>query len=227
MNRPSPHRPAHTSSQPIRRLVAGLAVGVRGAAAAAALGAVIAPLAAIAPEPDPVPRRWQLNVEVGPLQVTTIDVKGVGPRSYLYLPYHVVNNSGQDVLFAPMWEYSNGAGTIVRSGRDVPQEVTSQILASLKDPFAQDQIEIIGELLQGEENSKDGVAIWPLNDTAPERMTIYAAGFSGETKTVVSPDGKERFVLRKTLMLDFSDPGSLIGQSSQAIPLRGKQWIMR
>jgi hypothetical protein len=184
-------------------------------------------MAALAPEPDPVPRRWQLNVEVGPLQVTTIDVRGVGPRSYVYLPYHVVNNSGQDVLFAPMWEYSNGEGKIVRSGRDVPQEVTSQILTSLKNPFAQDQIEIIGELLQGEENSKDGVAIWPLNDTAPEHMTIYAAGFSGETRTVTSPDGKEQFVLRKTLMLEFSGPGSLIGQAAQAIPLRGKQWIMR
>ncbi len=227
MNRPLTRRQAPRSLSLTRQLAAGFAVGARIAVAAAVAGACLAPLAALAPEPDPVPRRWQLNVEVGPLQVTTIDVKGVGPRSFLYLPYHVVNNSGQDVLFAPMWEYSNGAGTIVRSGRDVPQEVTSRILTSLKNPFAQDQIEIIGDLLQGEENAKDGVAIWPLNDTAPERMTIYGAGFSGETKTVTSPDGKEQFVLRKTLMLDFSDPGSLIGQSSQAIPLRGKQWIMR
>jgi len=192
-----------------------------------ALAAASGPMLALAPEPDPVPRRWQLEVEVGPLRMATVNVKDAGLRTFLYLSYHVVNNSGQDVLFAPMWEFSNGGGKIVRSGREVPQAVTTELLASLQNSLVQDQIEVIGELLQGEENSKDGIVVWPLADSHPERVTVYAAGFSGETRNVVAPDGKQQFVLRKSLMVDYDTPGNLLGQGGQPIPVRSKAWIMR
>lgn len=187
----------------------------------------VAPLLALAPEPEPVPKRWQLEVEIGSLRLATVDVKDVGPQSFLYLTYSVVNNSGQDVLFAPMWEFSNGQGKILRSGRDVPQDVTAQIVSSLQNSFAQDQIEIIGELLQGEENGKQGVVIWPLADMQPERVTIYAAGLSGETRTITAPDGKSQIVLRKSLMLDYDTPGSLLSQGSQPLPVKTRSWILR
>lgn len=189
--------------------------------------AAVAPMLALAPEPEPVPKRWQLEVEIGPLRVTTLNVKDIGPQSFLYLTYSVVNNSGQDVLFAPMWEFSNGQGKILRSGRDVPQEVTSQIVSSLQNSFVQDQIEIIGELLQGEENGKQGVVIWPLADMQPERITIYAAGLSGETRTITAPGGKTQIVLRKTLMLDYDTPGSLLNQGAQPLPVKTRSWILR
>lgn len=192
----------------------------------AALASVV-PLIAMAPEPDAVPKRWQVDIEVGHLRIATVDVPEVGPRPFLYLPYRVINNSGEDLLFAPLWEFSDGEGRIIRSGRDVPAVATSRIVDSLQNAFVQDQIEIIGELLQGEENSKYGVVIWPLTGLRPERMTIYVAGLSGETKTVTSPDGKTQFILRKTLMLDYDTPGNLEGQGSQPIPLRSRSWIMR
>jgi hypothetical protein len=222
------HRSSAPASRHIaRRLRLAAAGTLRLPVMLLAAAGALAPIAAMAPEPEPVPRRWQLDVNVGPLHVTTINVKDVGARSFAYLTYQVVNNSGQDVLFAPMWELSDGEGTIARSGREVPQAVTSQIVASVQNAFAQDQIEIIGELLQGEENAKYGVVVWALADTNAERVTVYAAGLSGETKTVASPDGKQQFVLRKTLRLEYDTPGNLLGQSSQPIPLRGKSWIMR
>lgn len=214
---PEAHRtPRRSTTSRLSRLVA----------AVFAVGSVAAVMG-LAPEPDPVPRRWQLEIIPGTLRLTSMDVPGVGPRMYLYMDYSVVNNSGEDLLFAPAFELANGEGEILRSGRDVPQNVTERVLASLQNSFAEDQISIIGTLLQGRENGKDGVVIWPVTDTNPERLTVYAAGFSGETATVEPPNSDVRFVLRKTLRLDFDSPGDLVGTRFESIPVREQSWIMR
>jgi hypothetical protein len=194
--------------------------------AAMAAASLIA-LTAAAPEPDPVPRRWQLDLYPGALRVASFDIPGVGQRMFLYMDYAVVNNSGQDLLFAPAFELANGEGEILRSGRDVPNSVTESIVASLQNPYSQDQIEIIGTLLQGREHGKDGVVIWPVTDANPERLTVYAAGFSGETATVEPPNSDIRFVLRKTLRMDFDSPGDMKGVRNEVIPVREQSWIMR
>lgn len=135
-----------------------------------------------APEPLPVPRRWQLDVEVGPLRMVKID-----GREYLYLTYKVVNNSGEDLLFAPSFELATDEGHVMRSGRGVPVSVTRQVMEMLENPFLEDQIAILGMLLQGEENAKEGVVIWPANGLDVDEISIYAAGFSGETATLELP----------------------------------------
>ena len=195
----------------------GCAIGLVSAAAMLAGGA--------APEPDPVPRRWQLDIDAGPLRFATVDVPGVGPRSYFYLTYRVTNNAGEDLLFAPSFQLATQE-EVLPSGRKVPMEVTKSLLASCQNDFLQDQIAIIGQLLQGKENARDGIVIWPANDLNVEDLAIYAAGFSGETATVVSPDTKQKVVLRKTLMLRYKVSGELAGH--EAIPLaEPARWIMR
>jgi hypothetical protein len=186
-----------------------------------------APLIGLAPEPDAVPRRWELQVDASDLRLVTIDVPNIGARKYLYMTFKATNNSGQDMLFAPSFELSDGDGHVYRSGRDVPLFVTQQLLAQTQNPFIQDQIGVIGELLQGAENTKDGLVIWPVDAFNPSQVTVYAAGFSGETKTVISPDGKSKFVLRKTLRLEFQPPGDLSGPASETIPVSTRSWIMR
>ncbi|MBX3385503.1 MAG: hypothetical protein KF768_02930 [Phycisphaeraceae bacterium] len=187
-------------------------------------------LGALAPEPAPVPTRWQLEIEPGPLRVVSVDIPNLGPRMFAYMTYRVENNSGQDVLFAPSFELSDGEGNVVRSGRDVPQAANAAVFDLIQNPLAEDQISIIGELTQGKENGKDGYVIWILNDMNPQAMTVYAAGFSGETATVEikGADGKpQRFILRKTLMLDYQVPGTLEGQRLRPLGLRSRSWIMR
>ena len=184
-------------------------------------------LAGLAPEPDPVPRRWEMQVDPGELRVITIDVPKVGNRKYFYMTYKVVNNSGQDLLFAPSFELADGDGNVVRSGRDVPQTVTQQLLTETQNPFIQDQIGVIGEFLQGVENAKDGLVIWPAGALHPSQLTVYGAGFSGETKTVESPNGKDKFILRKTLRLDFQPIGDFSGVAGRTLPLQERSWIMR
>lgn len=212
-------------SRTSRRL--GLAGCLACSAGPATLGLVaIAPMAALAPEPDPVPKRWELQVETSELRITTIDVDG-GPKKFFYMTFKVTNNSGQDQLFAPSFQLSDGDGNVVRSGREVPGAVTQKLLTEAQNPFIQDQIGVIGELQQGAENAKDGLVVWPAGSLNPSKLTVYAAGFSGETKTVASPDGKEKFILRKTLRLEFHAPGDLSGVAAQSFSVTERGWIMR
>jgi hypothetical protein len=206
-----------------RALGASLLLGVVGMTGFVSVGAMLG----MAPEPDPVPRRWQLDMDPGALRMATFDIPNIGPRRFFYMSYVVTNNSGQDLLFAPAFDMANGEGEVIRSGRDVPLMVTQKLLEQAKDVFIQDQIGIIGEIRQGQENAKHGLVIWPANDLRPNEVVVYVGGLSGETATVTSPDGKQKFVLRKTMKLDFQSPGDLTTQGAQALPLGAKSWIMR
>lgn len=182
---------------------------------------------ALQPQPDPVPRRWQLHIEPGPLRLATVNVPDTGPRAFFYFTYKVVNNSGQDLLFAPAFELANDRGMLRRAGRDVPLTVTRELMRRTENPFIEDQIAIIDQLLQGEENAKFGIVIWPADDFRAEEATIYAAGFSGETATVTNPDTGETVTLRKTLMLRHTAPGTLVGQGHRPLTRTERRWIMR
>lgn len=184
-----------------------------------------------APEPDPVPRRWEFNLRVGALRLATVDVAGVGRRAFYYLTYKVTNTTGQDLLLAPAFDLATDGGAVIRSGRDVPADVTHQIMAELDRPLLLDQIGILGMLLQGEENAKEGVVIWPANNLQPGEVIVFAGGFSGETKTVEIPDPKSgemtKATLRKSLMLRYDTPGEQRRRDSTPFPVNEQRWIMR
>ncbi len=188
-------------------------------------------MSGLAPEPDPVSRRWELKVDLGAMRVTTLPVAVSGGRTenraFFYATYRVTNRSGADVLFAPSFEIAFGDGKPVRSGRDVPADVTKTLLTKMQNPLLQDQIAIIGPLLQGEENARDGLVIWSAESMDPEKLTMYAAGFSGETATVILPDTKTKAVLRKTLMVRYDTGGDLSGRGDKPLDPAVQRWIMR
>lgn len=213
----------NTRRSPLARALVPVAIAL---AIPAACLSVAASALAVAPEPDPVPRRWELDVEPGKLRMITLDVDGQ-PRSYFYLTYEVVNNSGEDVLFAPAFDLATHEGDILRSGRDVPLSVTKRIMDMLDNPLLQDQVEAIDQLLQGPENAREGLIIWPVPAMDAEQITVYLAGFSGETKTITVPDSEESVVLRKVLMIRYNTGGTLQGRGLDAIPEVERRWIMR
>lgn len=191
-----------------------------------------APRAAVAaPEPSPVPKRWELDVQPGPLRLTVVDLPGVGPRAYFFLTYKVTNNYTQDLLFAPAFEMATDAGgEPVRSGRDVPLAVTRAIMQKLDNSMLEDQITVVGNILRGSENAKESLAIWPAADLRVSELTIYGAGFSGETATLEVPnaEGKlEKKILRKTLRLRYRMPGELDPSSGGEYQPYDKNSIMR
>jgi hypothetical protein len=187
-------------------------------------------LVAAAPEPDPVAKRWQLDLEVGPLRVTNVRTEeGVMP--YFYLTYKVTNNAGEDLLFAPAWDMANDHGEIIRSGQGVPHAVTNALLARHDNPLLESQLDILGRLLQGRENAREGIVIWPANEFEIDELNIYAAGFSGEFDMylVDQPDGSsKRYVLRKTYSLRYALDGEFEPATNQMLRLRERpRWIMR
>lgn len=185
-------------------------------------------LAGLAPEPSPVPKRWQLDVEFGPLRTAVVKVDGVD-RLFYTLTYKATNNSGQDVVLAPAFDLVGEDGKVHRSGRGVPAEVTKTLLARLGNPYLEDQIAILGTLQQGPENAREGLVIWPVTDISPGEVVVYAAGFSGETAFVDPPAGTkgERVTLRKSRMLRHAAPGELANRRDDPLARLEERWIMR
>lgn len=202
------------------------------AGAAMAILGVAGPSAAmLAPEPAPVPKRWQLDIETSPLRIAMVDTPGVGPRPYFYLTYKVINNSKTDLLFAPSFELATDEMDVLRSGRDVPVAVTNELLQRLQNPFLEDQISVVGTIFRGPENAKEGLVVWPVPAMHLSQVSVYGAGFSGETTTLELPNpetGKpEKKLLRKTYEADYRLPGDLAGEDSAEILPFSTGWIMR
>lgn len=200
-------------------------------AAAGLAGAPSAPLAPVAlgaPEPSPVPRRWQLDIRPGPVRVATINVEGKGPTVFFYFTYTVVNNTGEDLIFAPQFDLATDEGDLVRSGRDVPEAVQKELLRKLNNPALESEIAITrGTLQQGEENGREGLVVWKAGSLAADDVTVFAAGFSGETRIYKRPDNGEDVVLRKVLMLKHATPGDLAGRGSEPLERTETRWMMR
>jgi hypothetical protein len=202
--------------------------------------AVLTPLQQVlaAPEPALVPSRWELDIEPGPLRMTLVEVERQiqgpegsvaivrEPQVFLYFTYTVMNNTGEDRMFAPSYELATD-GDLLKSGLGVPASVTREILQRLNNPFLLDQIGIIGILEQGEENAREGLVIWPAGDLKADEATIFANGLSGEFKRVTRPDTGEEVTLRKVLMLRHHTPGDLLGQGDVPFARVEQRWILR
>lgn len=186
-----------------------------------------APSALAAPQPEPVPRRWELEFTPGPLRVASFDLAGGGPRVFYYFSYKVVNKSGADRWFAPSFEMDTGDGTIYRSGRDVPREVVEKLIQASGNSELEDEVKIQGQLLQGPENAKEGIVVFPCTSLKPEYVNIYCAGFSGENKSVARPDNGQTVVLRKQRWLGHTVNGEIDPDSRATLARSTDQWILR
>jgi hypothetical protein len=199
-------------------------LGVLVAAVALSAAAPVTSLAA--PEPEPIPRRWQLRLQPGDLRVASFETS-TGPRTFLYMTFKVTNTSGEDRDLAPSFELATDTGIVMRSGRNVPREVVEALLARTNNPLLTDEMGVQGRLLQGEENAREGLVVWPADDLQASEYTVFCMGFSGETKAVKRPDTGETVVLRKTLMLRHDGTGRLDPTSGRPLPRAQERWILR
>jgi len=211
------------------------------AAAIAATVALAAPAPAVlaAPEPSIVPSRWQLDFRPGDLRLAVLEVEitrtgsdgrtytAFEPRAFLYMTYEVVNNTGEDRLFAPSFGLATEEGTMRRSGRDVPADVVGELLSRLEKPFLEDEISVIRTLGQGVENAREGLVVWAADGLKADEITVFARGFSGETKRYARPDTGEEVTLYKEMMLRHSTPGDLATYGRRPLPRVESRWILR
>lgn len=193
--------------------------------AVAALGVFIIACTAMAyPRPAAVPYRWELHFEPGPLRLYVDDLENA---AYWYFTYTVTNRTGRDQTWAPTFVLFTDAGEILHSGEHVPQRVTREIMDMLGNQLAQNQYEIIGEILQGREHAKDGIVVWPARQLNITELSLFVSGTSGETARVKNPVTDEESLLRKTLQRDYLIPGSPLARGSREIELVDQRWIFR
>ena len=184
-----------------------------------------------APEPDVVPKRWEFDAEFSPLYLTAVRTADKGVQAYFFMYYEVMNHSGEDVVFAPTFDLATDEGHSIRAYRDVPNEVTKHILGRLENPLLLDQIQVLGPLLQGEENAREGLVVWAAPDLEVDEIRVFATGFSGESETLDFPDpasGSARKVtFRKTRMMTFHTPGRIVPNDAEPIRPIEAAWVMR
>ena len=178
-----------------------------------------------APEPSIVPVSWELNFRHGDIQRLITSVNGK-PETYWYMRYTVINNSNQDVLFTPDFQLSTDTGQVQTAFKDVPNSVINQIKSMYKNTQLLGPTEILGKLLQGEDNAKDGVIVFSNIDPDARDYQIFIAGLSGETAQVDNPVSHQPAVLQKTLILDYLLPGQAIGIQPHP-KLKAVKWVMK
>jgi len=198
-----------------------------------------------APEAPEATNEWELTIDLKPLASIQVAVPGEkNPRMFWFLRYTVSNHTGEDQIFAPDVFLYTDTGQIVRAGKDVPPAVFNRIKSSFNDPLLKDQTAITGKLLQGEDNAKNGVAIFPTFDPKAGTVEIFFGGLSGYAEiiklpvpvTVTEPDlkgnprevEKTELLLTKTLRLTYRHPVDPAGKPREKeLQLVRQDWVMR
>ena len=219
---------------------------MKRATIAVVLGTVtaIAASAMAAPKPAEIPAYWQLEIDHDPLRPIQIQVLGESsPRIFWYLRYTVTNHTGADQIFVPEFILYTDTGQVLRAGRKIPPVVFDEIKKLHNDPLLTDLPGMAGKILQGNDNAKSGVAIWPDFDPAAGAFDVFAGGLSGETAEIRLPTPirtvereygrgekevvRTKIILSKTLRLHYGIPGEAAARLTTPVRLISKSWIMR
>jgi hypothetical protein len=197
-----------------------------------------------APKPAEIATYWQLDAsfrDIVPIQVT---VGGQDtPRTFWYMRYTITNRTGQDRVFVPEFILYTDTGQVLRAGRNIPAEVFQAIKGQVNDPLLLDLPDMAGRLLQGEENAKEGVAIWNDFDPSAAAFDVFVSGLSGETQEMTLPKPirvtetdalgkqvevlKDKIILAKTLERHYRVTAETADRAKTALTVAGEEWVMR
>ena len=212
---------------------------------ASGLLAVGIALAGTAPRPESMPVTWELDFEpLGVIRPIQIVLPGDSEATtFWYLRYRITNTRGDDQVFIPSFDLCTDTGQLFNAKTAVPRVVFQEIKSLHNQPLLRGLADITGKVLQGEDNAKDGVAIWPDFDPAAGRVDIFVGGLSGEHQTIALPSPiettiindegveitvrVEEVVLKKTLRLGYTVPGEAAARFNTPITLATESWVMR
>ncbi len=193
-----------------------------------------------APKPALVqsPSQWTLNTTyTNPEQIVLENTVDKKPVRFWYIILTITNNSGQDVGFYPKCELVTDTFQILPAGKGVGSIVFDKIKERHKKryPF----LELLGstdsKVLQGEDNTKDIVVIWPDFDSNAKSIDLYITGLSNETVELELPvvstrnqNGEQKKIyLKKTLDLQYKIKGNPASLGGAAFEYKAKSWVMR
>lgn len=186
------------------------------------------------PTPSPYPITWELKFEHAAPKRIVVDLPGQAPQAFWYMTYSVTNNTDQARTFLPVFEMMTNDGHIIRSDRNLPYKVFTEIKAREKSKYLEHFTQIGGQVRIGEDEARDGVAIW--KEPMPEMgsFTIFLSGLSGETARLKDAEGKDlkdakgdSIILRKTLQMNYYIRGDEVYPGWDEVSTRPQGWIMR
>jgi hypothetical protein len=112
--------------------------------------------------------------------------------------------------------------------------VFQRIKAREKNRFLEHYTSVAGALRLGEDEAKEGVAIWKEPNPEMGRFSIFVSGLSGEHVIMKDADGKELkdaegrpIILRKTLQLNYLIRGDEVYPGEDEVNVDAEQWVMR
>jgi len=185
------------------------------------------------PKPSPYPVSWELKFTHGVPTRVVVHVPGSDvPKAFWYMTYSLTNpitNEGtkdQERDFYPVFEMLTEDGTVYRSDNNILPAVFDAIKAREGDRFMENANHMFGEIKLGEDQTRDGVAIWPETDVRMGTFTIFLSGIYGETADVKDSDGKP-VTLHKTVELDYHINGDESFAPGAVVGLVGTDSIMR
>ena len=204
-----------------------LALAVAGAgtqSAALAAGAPSQTSGTLIPKVKPATAN-DLDFRPGTLRLVT-DADS-GARFWVFT-YTIANKTGKTQRFSPRFELLMGDGTILEAGRDVPVEAGRRVLRSVGSDQALDQFQIMGEILDGEANAREGVVVWPAKGDSKE-MTLFVAGMSSAFDRVKDPATGKDTTIRRSWSRQYSVPGApdpRVASEASFDPIKDA-WLMR
>lgn len=190
------------------------------------------------PEPAVVQRAGDWTLEVAFSRLQQIGVKCPGERApsrYWYIILTLTNKAGSDVPFYPACDLMTDTFRIVPAGKGVRGPVFEQIKLRHQGryPFVEN-IDFAGNrVLEGVDNTKDIVIIWPDFDPKAKSITLFIAGLSNETVAIDHPTATDdegnpvKVYLRKTLALEYAVGADEKLRALAKPAYKGKRWVMR
>jgi hypothetical protein len=191
------------------------------------------------PKPSPYPISWDLRFEYQtPKRIVVRTAPGREPEAFWYMTFTVANLSREEHNFLPRFEMLANDGEVHRSDDNIPLVVLETIRIKEHNARLEGLNDIAGVLRVGEDQAREGVAIWREPHPKMGRFSIFAAGLSGESVILkddkgnaierTNPEGKKvPVVLWKTFQLDYLMPGDEKNPGNDVIELVEQKWIMR
>lgn len=233
---------------------------------AAALVLSLAAVVVAQPKPSPYPISWELQFEHSkPKRIVVTPPGSDTAQAYWYMTFTVTNLGRSERTFIPVFEMLLGNGQVIRSdgkryhsvdgqivpvtrtvklnGQEqqvfelVPGSVLQAIRAQEKKPHLESVTEIGTTIRLGEDQAREGVAIWPEPKAEMGRFSIFVSGLSGEAEILKDSKGealmrerngrKEPIVLRKTLRLDYVMLGDDRYPGNDPVEYLEREWVMK
>lgn len=208
-------------------------------AVAVALILGLSSMAGAFPKPSPYPITWELQFEhSAPKRIVVTPAGSRDPKAYWYITYTVTNPGPQEQQFLPYLEMLTDDGRVIRSDISIPTSVLETIRLREKNTHLMSTLDIGGTLRVGEDQAKDGVAIWAEPTAEMGNFSIFVSGLSGEAVVLKDDKGqplnrtlpggkKQPIVLHKALQMEYLIPGDEQFPGHDEIELVQERWVMR